>query len=86
MVSQAKRSSRIRGIDAWIEGLCILLLAFFLVASLYTAFMFYLTVKAWAASSVRMNSLAPSIIQGIANPAPIPEQTKRFGKPSPCPI
>ncbi len=69
---------RYRGktIEAWIEGLCVLLLIFFLVAILYTAFMFYLTVKTWAASASNSHSLAPSIIQGFTNSAPIAEQNQ----------
>lgn len=76
MVSQTKRMSHARGTDAWIEGLCVLLLAFFLVASVYTAFMFYLTVKAWAASSLHNNSLTPLLIKGITNPAPALQQSQ----------
>ncbi|HDN78871.1 MAG TPA: LytR family transcriptional regulator [Chloroflexi bacterium] len=76
MSPRTKRSSRTKTIDAWIEGLCVLLLAFFLVASLYTAFMFYLTVKTWAASYGQSSSLAPSVIKGVVNPAPIPENNQ----------
>ncbi len=52
-------------VEPWIEGMCLLLLIFFLVATLYTAFMIYLTAKAWASSYLLSSPFFSAFIRNV---------------------
>ncbi len=62
--------------DAWIEGMCLLLLIFFLVATLYTAFMIYLTAKAWASSYLTSSPLFSSFLKNMPGISSFPQQNQ----------
>ncbi len=63
-------------VDAWIEGMCVLLLVFFLVATLYTAFMIYLTAKVWASSYLVSSPLFSYFIKNVPGISSPPQQNQ----------
>ncbi len=70
-----ERSKQFR-VDAWIEGMCLLLLIFFLVATLYTAFMIYLTARAWASSYLISSPFFSSFLKNVPGISSPPQQSQ----------
>ncbi len=62
--------------DLWIEGMCVLLLIFYLVATLYVAYMIYLTAKLWAFHY--LSSTPFSILKKVPGMLSLPQQNQQM--------
>ena len=70
-----EKSQRIKA-DVWTEGICVLLLIFYLVATLYVAFMIYLTAKLWAFNYFASTPF--SILKKVPGISSAPQQNQQM--------